>query len=209
MSTSSPRRSSAAARRSCYRYGSACRAAGVAAGDDPLSRPRTAARHAQLHDLAHAPRADRPRGGRPLDRVRDDGQAGRGAAAKLPPDQGDRSCRPSCRSPSSRPTARTTRSSPTTRARSPTSTRSSFRAATIASIIPSRSTAATRRPTGARCTALTELPNVVNPPNGWVQNTNAWPYRAAGAYSPDPTHFPKYMDMDGENFRGLHAHASC
>jgi acyl-homoserine-lactone acylase len=53
--------------------------------------------------------------------------------------------------------------------------------------------------------ALNELPSVLNPPNGWVQNTNTWPYRAAGRYSADPAHFPKYMDMDGENYRGLHA----
>jgi acyl-homoserine-lactone acylase len=52
---------------------------------------------------------------------------------------------------------------------------------------------------------LTELPSVISPPNGWVQNTNAWPYRAAGAFSPNPAFFPKYMDSDGENFRGLHA----
>jgi acyl-homoserine-lactone acylase len=45
----------------------------------------------------------------------------------------------------------------------------------------------------------------MNPPNGWVQNTNAWPFRAAGPDSPDPARFPKYMDTDGENFRGLHA----
>jgi acyl-homoserine-lactone acylase len=53
--------------------------------------------------------------------------------------------------------------------------------------------------------SLSELPSVLNPPNGWVQNTNAWPYRAAGVNSPDPARFPKYMDTDGENFRGLHA----
>jgi acyl-homoserine-lactone acylase len=53
--------------------------------------------------------------------------------------------------------------------------------------------------------ALSELPSVLNPQTGWVQNTNAWPYRAAGASSPDPARFPKYMDSDGENFRGLHA----
>jgi acyl-homoserine-lactone acylase len=53
--------------------------------------------------------------------------------------------------------------------------------------------------------ALNELPNAINPPNGWVQNTNAWPYRAAGAYSPKSENFPKYMDMFGENFRGIHA----
>jgi acyl-homoserine-lactone acylase len=53
--------------------------------------------------------------------------------------------------------------------------------------------------------ALDELPSVANPQNGWVQNTNAWPYRAAGQYSADPARFPRYMDSDGENFRGLHA----
>jgi len=53
--------------------------------------------------------------------------------------------------------------------------------------------------------ALNELPNVIDPAVGWVQNTNAWPYRAAGSNSPDPARFLKYMDTDGENFRGLHA----
>jgi acyl-homoserine-lactone acylase len=53
--------------------------------------------------------------------------------------------------------------------------------------------------------ALSSLPSVVNPPNGWVQNTNAWPYRAAGPNSPNPARYPRYMDTDGENFRGLHA----
>ena len=54
-------------------------------------------------------------------------------------------------------------------------------------------------------TELADLPSVLNPPNGWVQNTNAWPYRAAGPYSAKATRFPRYMDTDGENFRGLHA----
>ncbi len=53
--------------------------------------------------------------------------------------------------------------------------------------------------------ALSELPSVLNPRGGWVQNTNAWPYRAAGALSAKAAQFPKYMDTDGENFRGLHA----
>ena len=52
---------------------------------------------------------------------------------------------------------------------------------------------------------LSELPNVINPPNGWVQNTNAWPYRAAGEFSGKAEFFPKYMDMFGENFRGIAA----
>ena len=52
---------------------------------------------------------------------------------------------------------------------------------------------------------LTELPNVYSPPNGWVQNVNNWPYKAAGAFSPEPKRFPRYMDTIGETFRGLHA----
>ena len=54
--------------------------------------------------------------------------------------------------------------------------------------------------------ALSELPSVLNPANGWVQNTNAWPYRAAGRATPRNAEiFPRYMDTDGENFRGIHA----
>jgi len=52
---------------------------------------------------------------------------------------------------------------------------------------------------------LSELPNVIDPPNGWVDNNNNAPWSAAGAFSPDPTKFPKYMDMFGENYRGIHA----
>lgn len=53
--------------------------------------------------------------------------------------------------------------------------------------------------------SLAEMPSVISPPNGWVQNTNTWPYRAAGAFSGKPEQFPKYMDMFGENHRGVHA----
>ncbi|HUP67851.1 MAG TPA: penicillin acylase family protein [Sphingomicrobium sp.] len=53
--------------------------------------------------------------------------------------------------------------------------------------------------------ALSELPNVIRPASSWVVNTNDWPYSAAGADSPDPKRFPKYMDMVGPNFRGEHA----
>ena len=52
---------------------------------------------------------------------------------------------------------------------------------------------------------ITELPNVVNPPNGWIQNTNNWPYSVSGPFSPKPGTYPRYMDQYGENFRGLHA----
>jgi acyl-homoserine-lactone acylase len=52
---------------------------------------------------------------------------------------------------------------------------------------------------------LNELPQVLNPPNGWVYNTNDWPYSAAGPYSPNAKDFPRYMDSAGENPRGVHA----
>jgi len=50
--------------------------------------------------------------------------------------------------------------------------------------------------------ALSELPSVLNPANGWVMNTNNWPYSAAGAYSPRIEDYPRYMDTFGENARG-------
>lgn len=53
--------------------------------------------------------------------------------------------------------------------------------------------------------ALAELPQLRNPPNGWLFNTNNWPYSAAGANSPRADAFPRYMDTFGENPRGRHA----
>jgi acyl-homoserine-lactone acylase len=53
--------------------------------------------------------------------------------------------------------------------------------------------------------AVEETPHVVNPANGWVANTNNWPYSVAGASSPKATDFPRYMDAAGENPRGEHA----
>ena len=52
---------------------------------------------------------------------------------------------------------------------------------------------------------LDASPQVRNPPNGWVFNTNDWPYSAAGPYSPKRADYPRYMDTFGENPRGLHA----
>ena len=54
-------------------------------------------------------------------------------------------------------------------------------------------------------TPLDEMPNVVNPPNGWAFNTNNWPWTAAGANSPKAADYPQYMDSFGENPRGVHA----
>jgi acyl-homoserine-lactone acylase len=46
---------------------------------------------------------------------------------------------------------------------------------------------------------------LVNPPNGWIQNTNSTPFTAAGEFSPRRQDYPGYMAPDAENFRGLHA----
>lgn len=53
--------------------------------------------------------------------------------------------------------------------------------------------------------AVDESPNVLNPATGWIQNTNNWPYSAAGPYSPRQRDYPRYMDLNGENPRGVHA----
>jgi acyl-homoserine-lactone acylase len=51
-----------------------------------------------------------------------------------------------------------------------------------------------------------ESPNVVNPKNGWVYNTNNFPFSAAGpGNSPNQKDFPAYVDSGSENPRGIHA----
>lgn len=50
-----------------------------------------------------------------------------------------------------------------------------------------------------------ESPNVINPKGGWVQNTNNWPYSAAGPESPKQADYARYFDRVGENPRGVHA----
>jgi acyl-homoserine-lactone acylase len=52
---------------------------------------------------------------------------------------------------------------------------------------------------------IDDSPHVVDPPNGWVMNTNDGPYAAAGPNSPKRDGSPRYMDSAGENPRGLHA----
>jgi acyl-homoserine-lactone acylase len=53
--------------------------------------------------------------------------------------------------------------------------------------------------------ALSELPQVLTPKNGWIFNVNDWPYSAAGADSPKKAAYPRYMDQAGENPRAAHA----
>ena len=53
--------------------------------------------------------------------------------------------------------------------------------------------------------ALNEAPHLLNPPIGWIFNTNNWPYSASGPDSPKRSAYPRYMDQAGENARGVHA----
>jgi acyl-homoserine-lactone acylase len=52
---------------------------------------------------------------------------------------------------------------------------------------------------------LSEIVQVQNPPNGWIQNCNSTPFTAAGPNSPDRGKYPNYMAPDAENARGIHA----
>lgn len=53
--------------------------------------------------------------------------------------------------------------------------------------------------------ALAELPALIDPPSGWVVNTNNAPWNGAGAGSLNARAYPRYFDQAGENARALHA----
>jgi acyl-homoserine-lactone acylase len=53
--------------------------------------------------------------------------------------------------------------------------------------------------------ALKDTITLLNPATGWIQNTNNWPFSAAGAASPKREDYPAYMWTKGENPRGIHA----
>lgn len=46
---------------------------------------------------------------------------------------------------------------------------------------------------------------LLNPKNGWIQNTNNSPFTAAGLESPKRRDYPAYMSSTEENVRGIHA----
>jgi acyl-homoserine-lactone acylase len=53
---------------------------------------------------------------------------------------------------------------------------------------------------------LAETPHLLNPPNGWLYNSNNWPWSAAGPYSPKRRDFPRYVERGiEESPRGYHA----
>ena len=55
-------------------------------------------------------------------------------------------------------------------------------------------------------TSIDSSPHLLNPPNGWLYNSNNWPYSAAGpSYSPKKADYPAYMDVGLESPRGIHA----
>jgi acyl-homoserine-lactone acylase len=54
--------------------------------------------------------------------------------------------------------------------------------------------------------SIDETPGVLNPPNGWVYNSNNWPWSAAGPNSPKRENYPPYVDRGNEeSARGVHA----
>ena len=52
---------------------------------------------------------------------------------------------------------------------------------------------------------VSENITVINPENGWIQNCNSTPFTSAGVNSPKIADYPKYMSLNRENFRGVHA----
>jgi len=53
--------------------------------------------------------------------------------------------------------------------------------------------------------AVTETIHLLNPASGWIQNTNNWPFSAAGPASPKVADYPAYLWSNPENARGLNA----
>jgi acyl-homoserine lactone acylase PvdQ len=54
--------------------------------------------------------------------------------------------------------------------------------------------------------SVDETPHLLNPPNGWLYNSNNWPWSAAGPNSPKRADYPAYVDRGTEeSARGWHA----
>ncbi|HSD33670.1 MAG TPA: penicillin acylase family protein [Gemmatimonadales bacterium] len=50
---------------------------------------------------------------------------------------------------------------------------------------------------------MEDLPQLLNPATGWMQNCNTTPFRLTSSGNPDSTKFPRYMVVEGDNWRGL------
>ncbi|HEX6626804.1 MAG TPA: penicillin acylase family protein [Gemmatimonadaceae bacterium] len=54
--------------------------------------------------------------------------------------------------------------------------------------------------------SMDQTPKAINPPNGWVYNSNNWPWSAADRFSPIRSNFPRYVELGTEESpRGRHA----
>jgi acyl-homoserine lactone acylase PvdQ len=54
--------------------------------------------------------------------------------------------------------------------------------------------------------SVDETPNLLDPPNGWLYNSNNWPWSAAGPDSPKRAAYPAYVEAgQEESWRGYHA----
>jgi acyl-homoserine-lactone acylase len=54
--------------------------------------------------------------------------------------------------------------------------------------------------------SIDETPGLKNPPNGWLYNSNNWPWSAAGPDSPKRVDYPAYVEKGTEESpRGVHA----
>jgi acyl-homoserine lactone acylase PvdQ len=53
--------------------------------------------------------------------------------------------------------------------------------------------------------AIEDTITLLNPANGWLFNSNNWPFSAAGDFSPKRENYPRYMWTTGETPRGIHA----
>jgi acyl-homoserine lactone acylase PvdQ len=54
--------------------------------------------------------------------------------------------------------------------------------------------------------SVDDTPGLLNPANGWLYNTNNWPWSAAGPNSPKKEHYPAFVERGTEESpRGFHA----